>query len=142
MKIPTALEINPYDDLDGRTALKNFLGKSFQDATEMFMQNSYSLSEDLMWMGIKAFAFYLPAVIPYLESDESQYDCFTASSLISTFRFRLEHEPETIQIAGNPMISVLRVIQRNFPKYDADQTAYPNLQIELQKLIEQIEGRL
>ena len=41
MPIPTAREINPIpEDLDGKVAEENFLGKSLDDAVLLFKENS------------------------------------------------------------------------------------------------------
>lgn len=59
--LPTAEELNPYDDLDGRVACRHFLGKSLAEAEALFRENEIYYQEDLMWMGAKAFCFYVQA---------------------------------------------------------------------------------
>jgi len=67
-------DINVYDSLDERTAAKNFLGKSVEEAEQMFKDNSACYLEDLRFMGPVAFSFYLDAAIRYLHSEEAIHD--------------------------------------------------------------------
>ena len=55
-RLPTAEEINVFDSLDERCAVKNFLGKDLDQAQALFREISLYYQEDLMWMGPKAFA--------------------------------------------------------------------------------------
>ncbi|MFM7315484.1 MAG: hypothetical protein ACKO5E_00925, partial [bacterium] len=71
---PTEQEINVYDSLDERCAVKNFVGKSQQEAELMFRENFLTYQEDLMWMGPVAFAYYLVPAMNYLKSIHSNGD--------------------------------------------------------------------
>ena len=50
-RLPTAEEINVFDSLDERCAVKNFLGKNQEQAHSLFRENFLRYQEDLMWMG-------------------------------------------------------------------------------------------
>ncbi|WP_435007341.1 hypothetical protein P12x_004665 [Tundrisphaera lichenicola] len=63
MRLPSAEEINVFDSLDERAAVRRFLGKDLRQARELFRDNFLAYQEDLMRMGPRAFAFYLPADI-------------------------------------------------------------------------------
>ncbi len=97
MSLPTASDINPHDDLDGRCAQDHFLGKSVRDAVELFATNGGAV-EDLMWMGPRAFVFYVPSALLYLESDVAAGgdDWGVVDALPETIAFRLDHEATTI----------------------------------------------
>lgn len=95
MTLPTESEINPIpDDLDGQVAVKHFLGKTVQDAVAMFADNSLVYQEDLMWMGPKAFCFYLPAVLKHFRQES---DPDLVASIASVLEFRLEHDATDIR---------------------------------------------
>jgi hypothetical protein len=95
MTLPTESEINPIpDDLDGQVAVKHFLGKTVQDAVDLFGENSLVYQEDLMWMGPKAFCYYLPAV---LEHFRQEADPDLVAFIASVLEFRLEHDAKDIR---------------------------------------------
>ena len=54
-------------DLDERSALEHFFGKSREEALALFRDNFCYYVEDLTYMGDKAFFYYLGAVRDYLE---------------------------------------------------------------------------
>lgn len=68
MYVPTESEINIYDTLDEKRAVDHFLGKSVEQAEQLFIENSLKYQEDLMWMGPKAFYYYLESVLRYLQN--------------------------------------------------------------------------
>ncbi len=101
---PTAEEINVFDSLDERWALKNFLGKDLEQAQALFRENSLHYLDDLMHMGPVAFRFYVPAAIAYLLSQDAAYDESGVSSFCGIIEFRLDHHPASIA----PVASILR----------------------------------
>jgi hypothetical protein len=67
MNLPTVEEINPVpENLDGQNAVRNFLGKSLDEAEALFRESSITYQEDLMFMGPPAFRFYVLAAINYI----------------------------------------------------------------------------
>ena len=71
MRPPTADELvgpQPHG-LDEKCALKNFLGKTQEQALEMF--TSAAVTEDFTYMASTGLCYYLPAAVSYLESDEA-----------------------------------------------------------------------
>jgi len=95
--LPTASELNPFpDDLDGQVAQRNFLGKTVEDAAQLFANHGGSV-EDLMWMGPRAFVYYLPAALRYLEGVTANSDEWdVVDALPGTISFRLDHAPADI----------------------------------------------
>lgn len=96
MTIPTSSELNPHDDLDGRVAQAHFLGKTVSEAIDLFA-NQGGTVEDLMWMGPRAFVYYLPAALMYLErasADTDEWD--VVGALPGTLGFRLDHDAAAI----------------------------------------------
>src|SRR5580704_9995421 len=69
--LPTEEEISVFDSLDERWAVIHFLGKDLEQAQALFRENFLHYQEALMWMGPKAFRFYVLAAIKYLLSEES-----------------------------------------------------------------------
>ncbi|MBK9072100.1 MAG: hypothetical protein IPL79_14010 [Myxococcales bacterium] len=97
MALPTASELNPFpDDLDGQVAQRNFLGKTVEEAAQLFAKQGGSV-EDLMWMGPRAFVYYLPAALRYLEGATTDCDEWdVVGALPGTIAFRLDHEAAEI----------------------------------------------
>lgn len=101
MTLPSRQDINVYDSLDERSACEHFLGKTLEQAESLFRENSLYYQEDLMWMGPRAFCFYVDAVIRYVQSEAASKDTDIILSLISIFEFRLEQQPgDMVPVAG------------------------------------------
>jgi hypothetical protein len=87
MGLPSAKEINPYDDLDGRVACDHFLGKTQDQAEAMFREHPDLYQSDLRWMGPAAFRYYVPAAIRFLRDEaigrQSEMICGFAGTLES-----------------------------------------------------------
>jgi hypothetical protein len=94
--IPTLEEINVYDTLDERAAVENFLGKDRQAAEAMFRESFVHYQEDLMWMGPRAFCYYLPAALAYVVSDESIVGSIELGFLLNVIKFQLHDNEEAI----------------------------------------------
>jgi hypothetical protein len=87
--LPTAADINQFDSLDERCAVKNFLGKTSDEAYAMFADNGLRFAEDLMWMAPRGLAFYLEPAIRYVMSSDATGDPSTfVSPLLGALAFR------------------------------------------------------
>jgi hypothetical protein len=89
LRLPTAKEINPFDDLDGRAAEKNLLGKSVAQVVVMLESNPLYYVADFMWIGPRAFAFYFPSVVTVAEK---YADADFINSVCGTLEIRLENK--------------------------------------------------
>ena len=116
-RLPTSDEINVFDSLDERCAVKNFLGKDLEQARSLFAENFLRYQEDLMWMGPKAFAFYVPAAISYLLSEEADNAADAVSSFCGLIEFRLEYEPAEIARIGPIIREGILTMLENFERY-------------------------
>ncbi len=56
------------EDLDGRCAQEHLLGKSLEKAEALFGEASIIYQEDVLFMGVTAFRFYVQAAIAYIRS--------------------------------------------------------------------------
>jgi hypothetical protein len=90
MTLPSRQDINVYDSLDERSACQHFLGKGLDEAEALFRESWFSSQEDLMFMGISAFRFYVQAAIRFIKSDAAAGD----SDIVSCFGMILEHRLE------------------------------------------------
>lgn len=136
--LPTANEINPFGDLDGLTAQKHFLGKSLDQVVAILAENS-TYVDDFMWMGPKAFTFYLPAVLSFAEDHASEGQTDFINSICSTLEFRLENQdipPESL----NVVLRLCRYIIANYSRFDVDEGVYGDLRKKFRTLAKNIEA--
>jgi len=98
MRIPTLEDwgdIDP-DDLDAKWALKQFLGKSFAEAEDLFASNALHYGEDVQSMPRAVFSYYAPALAKYLTSDRARGDSDGASSFLHMLIYMLKNHPAVI----------------------------------------------
>ena len=134
MTLPTAKEINPYDDLDGQVACKNFLGKSLDEAEALFRENSTCYQEDLMWMGPVAFRFYVPALIHYIQSESATGDSDIINCFAGLLEFRLEHEAAELVPIAEQLASVCSYVVQYYNRFDLTPEIYGDLRPRFQAL--------
>ncbi|MBC7821768.1 MAG: hypothetical protein IAG10_33190 [Planctomycetaceae bacterium] len=118
--LPTREEINIHDDLDGRWACKDFLGKTLEEAEGLFRQNPLHYGEDLLWMGPIAFRFYVQAAIRFIQSDEGAFQDDFIYGFWGTLKSRLDHEPEELVPIAESLAAVCHYIVENWSKFDFD----------------------
>ena len=140
MQLPTAEEINVFDSLDEQHAVKVFLGKDLEQAEALFRENFLYYQEDLMWMGPKAFAFYVAAAIRYLLSAESDGDSDAANTFCGLVEFRLDCEPAKIAPVGTLIREAILVMLENFDRYDCDRAIYGDLSARYCALLLRLEA--
>lgn len=125
MKLPTKDEINVHNSLDEITACEHFFNKTLLEAEELFRENSSYYQEDLMWMGPRAFNFYLRSVINYLQSDNSAGDDHLIDCLYEIFVFRSK-EKEFLLAIDN-VNKLIDYVINNYKKFDIDIDIYGDL---------------
>ena len=125
MQLPTEKEINVYNSLDEICAAEHFLNKTIEEAELLFRKNSIYYQEDLMWMGIKAFDYYMQSAIKYIKSDYSIEDSDFISCMHSTIEFRKDYND--IAIAKNISITFIDNVIDNYNKFEVDEKIYGNL---------------
>ncbi len=141
MAIPTAREINPFDDLDGQNAEKHFLGKTVSEAVGLFEEGTIYYVSDLMWMGPVAFAYYLPAAVQYVESERAEGDSDIVNCLHSTIDFRLDADGPDIA-AAFPMIRRLAAyVLDHYERFDVSPEIYGDLNAGYRRFIERVPAK-
>ena len=137
--LPEAKDINVYDSLDERVACKNFLGKTLAEAEAMFRDSWDYYHEDLMWMGPRAFRYYVTAAIRYLHSDSSARA--QASYFTGILDSKLPDERHEIKAIATELVETCRYIFENAPKFSEGQSF--KLEYELRtsclRLIDQLQ---
>ncbi len=110
-------------DLDTQQAHRQFGGKSFEEAIELFKENAIHYQEDVCFMPRACFPFYARAYMAYLLSDASKDDSDGANCFFGFVKIRAEEIVRT----GSLYLAVadtLRHIATRQDWYDADQSIY------------------
>ncbi len=117
MDLPTEDDINPVPDcLDGKGAVRSFLGRTPDDVYAMLCENSAPYSEDFMQMGPVAFCFYAPALLRYLQSSAADDDDLFADGTLQTFRSRILSDGTTLLPAVPVMRGFCSMVARDFQR--------------------------
>jgi hypothetical protein len=124
MTLPTQRDINVHDSLDERTACEHFLGKSLAEAEALFREASIVYQEDLLFMGVSAFRFYVQAAINYVQSEAATNDSDMINCLGSIFEHRLGYEAEELRPIADRLASVCRYIIQHYDRFDLDPAIY------------------
>jgi hypothetical protein len=123
-KIPKIDDINVHDSLDERVAVKRFLGKDLEEAEALFRKNFLGNSEWLMWMGPRAFCYYVQSAISYIRSDTAAGNSDAPGCLASCLEMQLEwHRSELLSIALS-LSELCDYVIDNYPKFEIDQEIY------------------
>lgn len=138
MNIPVKSEIDVHGSADEAVACKNFLGKTVAEAEALFQAASMTHQEDLMWMGPRAFAYYLPAALAYLRSEASAGDDSFVDALHNIFVFRLD-EPE-FALALGTVRDIQAYVIANIGKFAVDGDIYGDLLGRYQDLQSRLKG--
>jgi hypothetical protein len=139
MRLPRADEINVFDSLDERDAVEHFLGKDLEQARALFGDNFLRYQEDLVWMGPRAFCFYVPAAIEYLRSSESDGNADAASSFCHVLEFRLECDPVGIAPARMALREGIRAILDGFDRYECNREIYGDVAARYREVLARLE---
>jgi hypothetical protein len=116
--LPTEADINVYDTLDEQYAVRNFLGKTHEQALELFRDNALHYQEDLTVMGAVGFCFYVDAFIAYLKGEESADDSDAASCFCFMVEQRLRIDSKTeLRPSAPKLIDAITYLLEHFEKF-------------------------
>jgi len=128
MSLPTATDINPIpEDLDGRCAEEHFLGKTLEEAEALFCEASIIYQEDLMFMGVSAFRFYVQAAISYIRSDSSSGDSDIINCFAGILESRLEHEARELRPVALLLAGICGYIIEHYERFAVSPEIYGDL---------------
>lgn len=139
---PTAEDINVFDTLDERSALEHFLGKNTAEAEALFRENFIHYSEDLMWMGHRAFCFYIAPAVNYVLSPEADGDSDAANCFHGCVQFRVEHDPEGIRPALPLLRDAVATLASDLGRFEIDPAIYGDLAAKYRVLLASLDPLL
>lgn len=138
--IPSREDINVFDSLDERSACENFLGKNLAEAEDLFNENFLTYQEDLMFMGPRAFRYYVQAAIRFITSNADGNDI---SFFLMVIRHRLEFERDEVKPVARIISDACGHVIENWPAFAEEAEAYGDilegvirLQSELEQLVD------
>jgi hypothetical protein len=134
MCLPTAKDINPFDDLDGQRAERHFLGKTLEEAEALFREDSLTYQEDLMFMGVAAFRFYVQAAIRYIQSESATGDSDIISCFAAIFESRLEYDADELTSVAKQLAWACAYVLQNYDKFDLTPEIYSDLRPKFRDL--------
>lgn len=132
MRLPSERDINVYNTLDEIVARDHFLNKTLEEAEALFRDNSAEYQEDLMWMGPRAFAFYIHAALNCLRSEASASDDHFVSCLLGTINLRSSEEPSLV--ASDAVQQLVSYVLESYDKFAVDESVYGALRQEYARL--------
>ncbi|HAM21732.1 MAG TPA: hypothetical protein DCQ04_05545 [Actinobacteria bacterium] len=140
--LPSAHDICPVaEDLDGRVALENYLGRSLAEAERQISTNPLYYIADFMWMGPVAFRFYLPAAHAYFASVESDGDSSSADSIIGILEQRLTSEREEMLLARTAIVSLLDTLLARYQAFEVAEEIWGDLRPKIANLHRKISEK-
>ncbi len=120
--LPTRAEIDVFGSADEADAYQHFGGKTIDEAEALFRENSLRYQEDLMWMGPRAFKFYLPAATRYLASDAGRGDSALVEYLLAGLRWRRDSEgAEALALANEEIRQLAEMVVEQHAKFEFDE---------------------
>lgn len=141
-RIPSKEDICRYGMPDEEYAVQHFYGKNEEEAAELFFLNSEYYGGDLLWMGVKAYFYYISSIKKYLQSEEGKKDGMFIDHVVFTLKWRYEQDEDfrcAFETQKDNILNILTLIkeiieQQNFQEEINDY--YPDLPSKVNYFIE------
>ena len=78
---------------DDGCAIRHFFGKSIDEGVKLFEENALRYQEDLLYMPLLPFGYYIKAFEKYLNNKSSEGDSDAASCYLDLVDFKLKEQP-------------------------------------------------
>jgi hypothetical protein len=124
-------------DLDISCAHKHFAGKTFEEAIELFKENSLRYEEDVMFMPRACFFFYAKAYMCYLMSDASKGDSDGASCFFGLVEVRSKEVSSNESFAAS-IVGCLGHLAIRQEWYEAETWIYGCFAMRAQQALEKL----
>jgi hypothetical protein len=125
MNKPTKEEINVDNSLDEIVASEHFFGLDLKEAETLFINDSLNYQWDLLWMGPKAFNYYIKSAINYLKRDESCGDVDFIDALYQIIEIRLKRDE--LELSRLDLIDLIDYVVNTYQKFEVEEKIYGNL---------------
>ncbi len=125
MNIPTEVDWrSEVWGIDTPNAYGNFFGKDRQEAFQLFVENAIHYQEDVMFMPVICFRYYIFSYMNYLLSNESKDDSDGANCFFGLIEIRADDILESEPSLAERISYVLLHLKDKQEWYDADESIY------------------
>lgn len=140
MQIPSEAEwrSEPWD-LDIPYAYEHFFGKGREEAVSLFVDDSLYYQEDIMFMPVACFYFYVHAYIDYLMSEQSEGDSDGPSCFFSIVEVREHDILNGSEELKQRVRTLLRRLGERQTWYDAEPDIYGDFQARAEAYLRLLE---
>jgi len=139
--IPTTFELvhgyrGQVIDLDEQCVVKNFLGKTADEAYEMYCSYyNHVYTEDLMWMNVGGLEYYLPPAFRYVQDDRSKCHCVFTSGLLLALSCQIRRElPLHLKLIIRSAVEYVRSNLSKFVDGHSDEIYLPHMQQQISEI--------
>lgn len=127
MPVPTEEEWGSYKtDLDAGYVYSVFAGKSNDDVQIDFEQNVIEKTDELRWMPIVPFQYYMLGLRQFIETRAQDFDdrSDAASCFIRLVEEKLKDAPDFIFPIIDELMPTVKYVAENQSRFDADKSIY------------------
>jgi hypothetical protein len=126
-------------NVDTPYAYKHFFGKNLAEAFDLFVSNAICYQEDIMFMPLVCFRYYVHAYMDYLLSEKSARDSDGASCFFGIVEIRHRDILAIGEGLQHRVINVLRRLAARQQWYDADPDIYGDFAARTDEAIRLLE---
>jgi hypothetical protein len=131
--------LNFEGDRDGEEACDLLLGKTLEEAEDIFDEFPAGACGAMMWMAPVAFCYYGEAAIRYLRGARYTVDALVLLGLADAFELRLDYPPNSPEVLDT-MRRIVATVLENRERYEVDTERYGDLIARFEKLKVRIEA--
>lgn len=125
-------------DLDVGQAYRHFSGKDMEAAIQLFVEDALTYQEDIMFMPVACFRYYVHAYISYLLSPKSQGNSDGASCFFGLVRVRMDDIRNSDPDLVERVKEVLVRLRDNQKWYKAPKEIYGSFQSKAESLLKKL----
>jgi hypothetical protein len=142
MAVPTEADwrSEPWD-IDTAYAYENFFGKSLAEAFDLFVENAIRYQEDILFMPLACFEYYVHAYIDYLLSDKSKGDSDGANCFFGLVDNRKTDIRSSVDDLRSRVVEVLTRLRSEQQWYDANPGIYGDFAARADEAMKLIESQ-
>lgn len=100
--------------------LKDFLGKSQEEARALYEARPYDITEYFMWMTPEGLRFYLPPFLDYLQSEAGKRSWEAASGILCSLSIQIEQHPQLPQDVLSLAKQICAYVKQNCKRFGID----------------------
>jgi hypothetical protein len=125
MNMPKEIDWGDWSaDLDVRSAHATFAGRKYDDVVQEFHDNSIEMADQLRFMPIIPFQYYIFSFKHYIQSDLAKGDSDAASCYLRLIIEKIEKQPAFILPIIDKLYESIKYVATNQYIFDADKDIY------------------